>query len=720
MLRLKTTCLAALTTLMVGMSSANAVQLYYPYPNLAPTEDAKSFAAGNLGTLASTYDGLDLIVAWRVLTLHTVSAQDQKWVSDANAYEMAWASSEYYAWQTARNEVLGTPSKGAIINADAPDFMCKADAFKQATTRLKKLSDQYGQHNPDVMNWAQGQDAVFSNCVAANPGTRPEDALANAPEWLRQDRLYQQASAAFYAQDFDQARTLFGQVAEDKTSPYSTIATYLVGRTFLQKAEMTQTGPDTPTSDQFAQAQTALNSLSSTASQKDQAQLNPLARRAAYEMNPEAELMRIEAAISTRDWTTDTVQDLKDYLYAIHYDLNNAKGNPFRRTLIELVPKGGMTDWIYTVQGLTGSNKKPLGESFEGTVAIWRSNPSPQWLLAALMTADSLHAVPPDMLDAATAVTSASPAYAAIQYNLLRLRDKNLQTLHVRHPGPLPLDRALENDAQHLLTTQGQLFPGRDANLLHQLVAEHTTNACTFFKHAWMHAPEEGGGNGGGSGFATEFADDLNTHMSVDTLAKLWDCHSGAADAQSGLTTELWIRSALLKRNDLAKKVNDAFVAAHPKLRSKIDAYWDADDADKPYRLSRLLLADHSLTAQMQDVEWSNYGALTPWRPTPYAQDDTTEQKEPGLLFLSATDVKQASHEMDGLKPMRSGVQWVGTQVIEHVHKHPFDFSNPSAVADVVAASKYADATSTSRAAFRLLHRWYRFTGAAHETKYYY
>ena len=108
--RLKATCLAALTTLMVGISSANAVQLYYPYPNLAPTEDAKSFAAGNLGTLASTYDGLDLIVAWRVLTNHQVSTQDQKWVEAANAYEMAWPSSEYYAWQNARNEVLGTPS----------------------------------------------------------------------------------------------------------------------------------------------------------------------------------------------------------------------------------------------------------------------------------------------------------------------------------------------------------------------------------------------------------------------------------------------------------------------------------------------------------------------------------------------------------------------------------------------------------------------------------
>jgi hypothetical protein len=41
-------------------------------------------------------------------------------------------------------------------------------------------------------------------------------------------------------------------------------------------------------------------------------------------------------------------------------------------------------------------------------------------------------------------------------------------------------------------------------------------------------------------------------------------------------------------------------------------------------------------------------------------------------------------------------------------------------LADVVTASKYAQATPTSKEAFRLLHHWYRFTGAAHRTKYYY
>ena len=717
--RLKATCLAALTTLLVGTSSAHAVQLSYPYPNLAPTEDAKAFAGGNLGTLASTYDGLDLVVAWRVLTEHRLSTQDQKWVVAASEYESTWTSSEYYSWQQARNDVLGTPSKGAIVNTDAPDFMCKADAFKQATAHLQKLVSRYGKHNPDVIDWARAQDAVFSNCVAANPGNQPKDTLPNAPVWLRQDRLYQQASAAFYVQDFERAKALFNQIAEDKSSPYSTMATYLVGRTFLQKAEMTQTVPDTANANQFSQAEAALENLTASAGQKNQEKLSQLTRRAAYEMSPEAELMRIEAAISMRDWTPDTAQDLKDYLYTIHYDLDNAAPNPFRRTLIELVPKGGMTDWIYTVQGLTGSKKQPLGENFEGALALWRANPSPQWLVATLMTADTIHQIPDDLLASATAVTSASPAYAAIQYNLLRLRDKNLQELHKKHPGPLPLDRALERDAQHLLTAQGQYFPGRDANLLHQLIAEHTAQPCTFFEHSWMHAAEEGGGPGS-AGFPSEFIEDLNTLLSVDSLAKLWSCHSGAADARTALTTELWVRAALLKREDVAKKVNAEFLATHPKLRSEIEAYWDADDADKPYRLSRILLADHTLMARLDDSEWSNEGALTPWRPTPYAQEDTPGEVEPGLLFLSPADVKQAGQEMLALKPMRNGVQWVGEQVIAHVHQHPFDFSNPSTLAAVVGSSKYADATPTSRAAFRLLHRWYRFTSAAHETKYYY
>ena len=51
-----------------------------------------------------------------------------------------------------------------------------------------------------------GQDAVFANCNGSGD-KMPADASASAPEWLKQDRAYQQAAAKFYQTDYDGAIT---------------------------------------------------------------------------------------------------------------------------------------------------------------------------------------------------------------------------------------------------------------------------------------------------------------------------------------------------------------------------------------------------------------------------------------------------------------------------------------------------------------------------------
>jgi hypothetical protein len=711
--RLKTSCIAVFATLAMGSQCVSAALLAYPYPDLAPTQDFKTFAKGNLGTLSPSYGGASLIAAWRVLNNRPLSDADIKTIDDAGKADFAWVSNAEYEWEQARNKVLPDFESQHNFNADSPGYRCHIDAFNHATAKLGELTKKYGVKNADVLEWTRGQVAVFANCDNGAAKDIPADVTESAPVWLRHERAYQRAAAALYARDFDQARTLFAQIATDTESPWQPYAAYLVSRSYLEEAE---TSPAYLGKFLFPQVQTTLDASLEGTGPEQQARAHALERRARFEAAPAAELARIENAISVQDWGDDTLQDIDDYLYEIHLDLYNDRTNSKRGAVIDVVPKGGMTDWLYTVQGAKDAHGNEQGENFAGALAQWRSNPSPAWLIAALMSAKTIHDVPADMLSSATAVSDASPAFAAIQYNLLRLRDAYLIELHKKHPGALALDRALEVDTARLLTKEGRFFPGRDANLLHQLVAEHTTNACTFLRESWMHAAEEGGG-AGGDGFPSEFVDDLNRNLSLDNLAQLWACKGAAPEAHAVLTSELWVRAAMLGRQDIVKQVAPDFSAGHPKLRSDVDAYLDADTTNQPYRLARLLLDDQTLTATVDSWGggWSGVGSLTPWS----AMDDKMPPV-PGLLFQKSSDVQQAEQDLTQLRDMRNGVSWVGGIVLEHVRHHPFDFSNPGTLADVVTASKYAQATPTSKEAFRLLHHWYRFTGAAHRTKYYY
>ncbi|MGN6648819.1 hypothetical protein [Trinickia sp.] len=710
--------------MLFSCSTAFGTVLQYPYPNEAPSFNFRDYAQGNLGILSGDYGPLTLTVAYRVLTGHPVSDADLKMLATVpTGWIDTWEPEN--RWNQARDSVLGTKGEHGSPISSNPDVPCQADAFDLATKELQRISDKFGSANPLVKDWATTQDAVFAVCAGkgtALPALAAEDAAA----WFKDDRRYQRAAALFYAKRFDESIDLFGQIAQDPNSRWHSLAGYLVQRAKFARA---QAATGDARVQLFAEAITGIDETKAQVPALQAKRLSDLERHVRYTANPEDELRAIESRIATGDWSADTAQDLKDYVFALNHERQENSEVLGRRSVIEIVQRGGLTDWLYTMQA--GSDDKTQGERFAGAFQQWQSTHSDAWLVATFMTAKTLHEIPAELLEAAQALPPQSPAFAAVQYRLLYLRDQNVLRLHAAGKNTAALDAAIVGDVSALLARHRDRFPGRDVNRLHQLWAEHTNSPAAFMQQIWVAAPEEAKfaanvpKQNTAEGIPAEFADDMQMRMSIDQLMVLWKASdTGNGPAHDALTTMLWTRAALLERDDVTRLLATEFKRLHPKVGDAVDEYVDANEANKPYWLTVALLRDQEgMSAILSDGGWVPWGGnLGPFGR--YA-NKTSDQPFPfdashPILFQSASDVKKAKAEVDRLNQLKSGVGYMSDALVRHVHLHPFDMSNPGNLAAFVETTRYAGDAKSSRAAFRLLHRFYFFTLAAHRTKYYF
>ncbi|MCT7317426.1 hypothetical protein N5I87_15570 [Ralstonia sp. CHL-2022] len=705
-LRVKTAFLCLLASLGLATGNANSVVLYAPYPETGPTQSFETYAKGNIGVLAQGYSTVDLLVAYRVLTGHKLSDAEIRILSTIRKNWYDYNGSYFGSdWLSVRQTL---PHEKALERAYATNFgPCRDNAFSAATSKLKQLFDRFGSKDAAVLEWVRGQDAVFSHCWVTATATRPQELPEFAPQWLKKERAYQIAASALYEGDFPKARTFFRQIGRDKDSPWNNYAPYLIGRSYLEQAD---NASDEERQTVLKEAFSYLETQKPT-SKEDKARLRQLVRRAQYALAPEAELARMETAIGEADWGPEIQQDLNDYFYSINRDLSGYK-KPRRRPVLDAVGRGGLTDWLYTVQGIEQYPRK-LGEDFNGVVGQWRKTRSDAWLVAALMNAKALSETPQDLLDAAASVKPGAAAYAAAQYNLLRLQHEDIQTSRRPDVDTKQLDATFASDAQRLLSSSWKYFPGRDANLLHQFIALHTDNACTFVQNAWMYASAEGGGSGA-SGFPGRLADAMNTKANLDTLVKFWSCsRNSQSEAHKELTSVVWLRAVILGRSDVVRLLTPEFKALYNKDVSHIDAFLSESGSKKGYALAQLLLANEDLKAYLSDMPWKRYGSLV------HASDFSSFSGGP-VLFQDDASLDEAHKEAETLGTAEKSVTYVGDLVLTYVRSHPFDLSNPATLASLVSASRGADALPVSRAAFRILNHWYWFTPSSRHTKYYY
>ncbi len=217
----------------------------------APEFPYTGFAAGNLGIIKPTFDRSVLFAAYRYINGGAFSADEQKALIDVwkarfrnEGTDDRSVDEAVKAWVEKRKEVAGKEEKLPEIYVEREyggyDFFpnCAANAFETAAETLSSRIGSYGAEDVNVKHWLAAQDIVFANCASGKQS--PEPSVPGMPEWLQKDRSYQMAAAAFYSLDLEKAIGIFREIALDYDSPWRETADYLVGRTLIRQASMTE------------------------------------------------------------------------------------------------------------------------------------------------------------------------------------------------------------------------------------------------------------------------------------------------------------------------------------------------------------------------------------------------------------------------------------------------------------------------------------------------
>jgi hypothetical protein len=428
-----------------------------------PDAPYAKFVAGRLGLLDGAYRVRHLVVAYNTLSGRGLTATEQK---------AAIAADDHYNGNDANTGVYvnageaqyGKPVKGQAEwndvyverNLPGQDYdtitNCLDGAFVNASATLADRRARYGKPGqpdpPEIADWIAAQQAVFSNCPGA--GQMPQPAPANAPLWLRQDRAYQTAAAAFYGYDYEGALADFRAIAADRASPWSPLARYLVARTLIRRATVYYV-PFSPTP-QTPQQIAANNAemLKRLAEARDQLDsilrdpaMMPLHRASSHlldfvmaRLDPTTQADILARRLAERPPNTSGDPDYLQNIIDLSYIYNSlpayspwlSRKDAVARDAVN--PPPPLIRWLNDMgrprpRVVLRDPSEPMSIIFDNrrtdALAAWRETQGAQWLVAALITVQPGDGANTDLIAAAKAVPANSPAWASVTYHRLRL-----------------------------------------------------------------------------------------------------------------------------------------------------------------------------------------------------------------------------------------------------------------------------------------------------------
>ena len=289
--------------------------------NESPDLPFTNFTKGQIGIVKPTFGRKTLTIAFRYLNGGSFNEDEQKALSVAlrgKATEEP-KSDPVKVWIATRKEFAADDEKLPAIYTEQQryggyDFFpnCMPNAFEVATETLKARVASYGVDDRNVRAWLIAQDMVFQNCSSA--GKIPQALGSDSVEWLRKDRDYQIAAAYFYSLNFDQARKLFSAIALDPASPWQDTADYLVGRTWVRQASLTN--DETKRDEVYREAEVYLEALQIRAT-KFAAATSRLLGLIKYRLHPEERLKELGRVLAYENGNGNIGQDLIDYVWLV-------------------------------------------------------------------------------------------------------------------------------------------------------------------------------------------------------------------------------------------------------------------------------------------------------------------------------------------------------------------------------------------------------------------
>lgn len=352
----------------------------------SPDLPFSDFTAGKIGIVRPSLGRKTLVIAYRYLNGGSFTGEEQQQLVEALKGTAPEEDSieAVKAWVKARKELFGEDQKLPQIytereNGGTYDFFpnCTSNAFEVATETLKDRAASYGADSASVKLWLEAQDTVFENCSI---GSHVPPALGDeSPAWLRKDRAYQIAASYFYSLHFDEARTRFEQIAADTDSPWRDLAAYLIGRTLVRQASLTEDA--TKKHEIYEQAETQLQLLIAAGGKFTNASRKLLAL-AKYHSHPEERVVELGQLLAGGS-DNNLRQDLIDYVWLVdklkwqilkaEEERKKAAGekppeNPdwkASREQYEKVQRGELINVLFPLRKPDGSIDRYLGEDFK-------------------------------------------------------------------------------------------------------------------------------------------------------------------------------------------------------------------------------------------------------------------------------------------------------------------------------------------------------------------
>ena len=299
-----------------GPFSIDPIFVFKESPDL-PFEE---FTNGKIGIVQPTFGRKTLVIAYRYLNGSSFTSEEQKELIDAlrgNAPEDK-GTEAVKAWVITRKEFLKENEKLPEIYTERQsggyDFFpnCTRNAFEVATETLKNRVTSYGAEDKNVRAWLAAQDTVFENC---DGGTRLREELGpENPIWLRKDRDYQIAAALFYSLNFDEARRRFERIADDNDSPWHETAEYLVARTLVRQASLTEN--EARKHGLYEKAELELQKLMGRTRRFYNASQKLLAL-VKFRLRPQERIRELAGILANQSGNENLRQDLIDYVWLL-------------------------------------------------------------------------------------------------------------------------------------------------------------------------------------------------------------------------------------------------------------------------------------------------------------------------------------------------------------------------------------------------------------------
>lgn len=738
-----------------------AVFSYSKHPDL-PLD---AFARGRLGVLKNTYARSYLLVAYRYMMNADLNAAEQQAVVSLwnERLENSWEHEEKQedalkVWLAARGKVSGIGQEPPQVNiyrrTSSTNYYsylnCQRDSFAAAARTLNERIAKYGADNPVVKNWVAAQDQVFANC-SSGEATIPAPLPADADALARADRNYQIAAANFYAAHFDEAKTLFDQIAQDNSSPYAKLASYLAARALIRKASLNSDDGKVD-KETLSQAETQLERVIADENLREtHAAARRMLNLVRYRLEPEKRLQELARDILRPNSEPTIRQDLWDFTLLLdRFGENNDESATDKedesRELPEVIRSLEVADWAFTIQGAGRG-------AAAHAVQKWTETRSLPWLVAALINARRDTPQLEELIVAGERIEPNSHAFSTVAYHIVRLLAGAGKYDEARRK----LDSVLSNKSD-LPPSAVSDFTSQRMTLARNLkeflrYAPRTPVGFTY-DYSGNELPESAGdiskdeaareyASNSRPLFDTDAVTALNAAMPLNVLAQAATSDALPAHLRRELAIAVWVRAALLDDVEQGRAVVPVLQTLAPELREHLAAYELADSVEAK-RFAILFaalklpglrpLVNEGLGRMMSIAERDIY--RDNWWCAFNKSDDeqiynnaalTTEQnKQPALapVFLTQQQRAQAQRELTALAGLGTGPNYLCRQTVLWARAHPNDARVPEALHLAVRSTRYGcvdkDTEQFSRTAFQLLHSRYGRTAWAARTPYWF